>query len=212
MKVIKSTVFDIDVVAKIHIKAFPNSVSSKMGIRFCKKMMEWFIVNERGCLLHIVDDNNNVAGYVSLIKTTKQGQPGSFTCITQYAIKTVISSLLLKPWLITSPMFKEKRKAIIRNIKYIIYRKEPESIHTSVNKQFEPSIGIVGIGVDPKYQGRGYGSKLIQSAKIQAKELGFLTLQLSVNKYNSQAIKAYRRNGFVDDAIGEEIIMKAPLL
>lgn len=212
MKVIKTTLSDIDAVAQSHIKAFPNSVSSKMGKRFCKKMMEWFIVNERGCLLHIIDENNYVAGYVSLIKTTKQGQPGSFTCITQYAIKTVVMSLLFKPWLIASPMFKEKRNAIIRNIKYIIYRKKPEISIINEVTSFEPTIGIVGIGVDPRYQGKGYGSKLIQAAKEFAKDNGFSTLSLSVNAHNGQAIKSYCRNGFVEVAKGKEIIMKAHLL
>lgn len=212
MKVIRTTKTDISAVSQCHILAFPNSVSSKMGRRFCEKMMEWFILNERGCLLHILDDNDNVTGYVSLIKTTSRGQPGSFTCITQYAIKTVAFSLLLKPWLIASPIFKEKRKAIIRNVKYFLLRKKPHAVTPIVKGSFEPKIGIVGIGVAPSYQGKGYGSRLIHAAKEYAKAEGFKTLSLSVNKHNDQAIKAYHRNGFLDISKSEEIIMKVPLV
>lgn len=212
MNVIKTTQSDISAVAQSHILAFPSSVSSKMGRRFCEKMTEWFIVNERGCIFHIIDNDNNVAGYVSLIKTNRKGQPGSFTCITQYAKKTIVFALIRKPWLMASPIFKEKRKAIIRNIKYILFRKSPNVVVYNNKDIFEPSIGIVGIGVVPCYQGKGYGSKLIQVAKEYAKKEGYKELSLSVNKHNNQAIKAYHRNGFLDMSTGEEIIMKAQLI
>jgi GNAT superfamily N-acetyltransferase len=48
----------------------------------------------------------------------------------------------------------------------------------------------------PKYRGRGLSGVLIASLRKQAKEEGLHDLRLYVHQDNSQAIKAYLKNGF----------------
>ncbi|MGN6368080.1 MAG: GNAT family N-acetyltransferase [Phycisphaerae bacterium] len=51
--------------------------------------------------------------------------------------------------------------------------------------------------LQPSRHGLGLGSLLLQHVIARAKQAGFSTLTLNVNKRNAAAIKVYRRNGFV---------------
>lgn len=48
----------------------------------------------------------------------------------------------------------------------------------------------------PSYHGHGVGSQMLQHAIAAARAKGAKRLVLNVNKQNSRAIKAYKRNGF----------------
>jgi len=49
----------------------------------------------------------------------------------------------------------------------------------------------------PEMHGRGYGSLLLQHCEQEVRQLGTKRLILAVNKHNTKAVAAYRRNGFV---------------
>ena len=55
----------------------------------------------------------------------------------------------------------------------------------------------------PELHGRGLGSRLLQHVESEVRAGAGRRLILSVNKRNTQAIAAYRRNGFV---IAESVV------
>jgi diamine N-acetyltransferase len=59
------------------------------------------------------------------------------------------------------------------------------------------------IYLHPAWQGRGFGSLLLQHCERETSELGAGWLILNVNKLNAKAITAYQRNGF---SITESVI------
>ena len=64
----------------------------------------------------------------------------------------------------------------------------------------------------PEYQGKGLGSRMLQTAISLAREAGYKSLRLNVNRQNEKAIRAYLRNGFkvvesVDNPIGKGFYM-----
>jgi len=48
----------------------------------------------------------------------------------------------------------------------------------------------------PEFHGRGFGARLLNYCEREAFQQGAESLILGVNKHNSKAISAYRRNGF----------------
>lgn len=50
--------------------------------------------------------------------------------------------------------------------------------------------------VNPKYQGKGYGKKLLLYAINKMQTMGINTIKLYVAKWNEKAVKLYEKNGF----------------
>ena len=48
-----SNMNNLEGLAKCHQESFPNALSTKLGDRFIKKMLSWYILDERGLLFHI---------------------------------------------------------------------------------------------------------------------------------------------------------------
>jgi GNAT superfamily N-acetyltransferase len=63
--------------------------------------------------------------------------------------------------------------------------------------EFKTSRGLVVIGVDPKYHGKGVGSLLLQEFERLAKLDGVQKITLSVKPENLKAIKSYTKNGWL---------------
>ena len=195
---------DIRSVALCHRKAFPDSLSSKLGTSYCMKMLAWYIEDERGDLFHL-EENFRVIGYCGGIKHSIPGKHGSATSVTQYTFKTIVYSFLKKPWLIFHPEIRSRLPFIIKNIALKIKPvKPPKPVPPSNNSQdFMPSMGLVVIGVDPVYQGKGFGSVLLKEFEKRARETGFRRINLSVKKDNEQAITAYKKNGWSIGSTGK---------
>lgn len=192
-------------VALCHKKAFPDSLSSKLGTSYCMKMLTWYIEDERGDLFHL-EENCRVIGYCGGIKHSVPGKHGSATSVTQYTFKTLVFSFLKKPWLIFHPEIRSRLPFIIKNItlKLKPIKTFMSSPTGNSSQDFIPSIGLVVIGVDPVYQGKGFGSVLLKEFEKRARENGFRRINLSVKKDNKQAITAYQKNGWSIGSTGKE--------
>jgi ribosomal protein S18 acetylase RimI-like enzyme len=60
----------------------------------------------------------------------------------------------------------------------------------------------LAIAVVPNARGKGVGSKLLDALLARAREAGYPTVSLSVDRENSGAIELYRRHGF--ERVGED--------
>lgn len=188
---------DLNRIAECHKSAFPHSLSSKMGNLFMKKMLSWYIVDQRGVLFH-VSENNKIIGYCGGIIIKKAGLPGAATSITQFCFKTFIFSFFLRPWLI----FHSENVKRISFIKRNLFLKMGLVKNKNNNSQFplipfQPSWGLVVIGVDSKFHGKGIGSVLLMEFERLAKLDKVQKISLSVKSTNIQAIKAYEKNGWI---------------
>lgn len=168
-------------------------------------MLSWYLNDERGELFHL-EENNIVVGYCGGILNLEAGKHGSTTSVTQYTFKTLLTSFMLKPWLIFHPEIRKRFPFIWRNIwlKLKLLKPYASLIVGSNKNDFIPSMGLVVIGVTPEYQGQGYGSILLKEFERRAREKGFKQIYLSVKKGNMQAIAAYRKNGWEIGKTGDE--------
>jgi ribosomal protein S18 acetylase RimI-like enzyme len=158
-------------------------------------MLAWYLDDPRGLMFHI-EQQNQIIGYCGAIKTKLPGLEGSSTSIAQYSFKAMLLALALKPWLIFHEENLKRIPLIKKNILLKLGLKQKNKLSVQSNEDFVPFWGLVVIGVDPAFQGKGIGSLLLQEFEKLAKEDGVTKINLSVKKENSKAIKSYERNGW----------------
>ncbi|MDX8445353.1 GNAT family N-acetyltransferase [Mesorhizobium captivum] len=66
--------------------------------------------------------------------------------------------------------------------------------------------GTLGMGILPQYRGRGLGRKLIDATLAQAREAGFVRIELSVHSDNARAISLYGKAGFVMEGLQRDAV------
>jgi GNAT superfamily N-acetyltransferase len=195
MEVKISSINDLGEIVNCHMKAFPQSLSTKLGKYFCSRMLSWYVNEPRGLMIHI-EENEKIVGYCGGIKNELPGLQGASTTITQYCFRKFIISFAFRPWLFFHPENVKRYKFIIRNIFLKISPKNEKSKENSTD-YFTPSWGLVVIGLDPLYNGKGFGSALLAEFEHLAKLAGINEVSLSVKQKNKIAIKAYLKNNWV---------------
>ena len=157
--------------------------------------MEWFIAGKNRFLFHIVQDNMIVGycgGFISMYKGD-----GSTSGIIQYAMPQAIKGVLIKPWLLFNEEVLKIYPLIIRNIARKFHSpKKNRSNSPEQNVAVEKKVGLVVIGVHPKYRGKGVFEMLMQEFEKQTLDRGIFKMILSVKKSNARAIRAYNKAGW----------------
>ncbi len=204
MKIETSQIADLIKIAQCHKIAFPHTLSSKMGSLFIKKMLSWYIVDQRGILFH-VSENNQIIGYCGGIIIKEAGLPGAASSITQHSFKVFILSFLLRPWLIFHKENRSRFSFIKKNLFVKLgFAKKNLSADSRLINSFESSWGLVVIGVNPKFRGKGLGSNLLQEFERLARIDGVQKISLTVKSNNKKAIKVYENNGWISGSQNED--------
>ncbi len=181
------TVDDLDDVARVHIEAFPDSAWTKLGTQVVKRYYHWQITGPHPQVLArtiYVDDD--CAGF--LVAGLFVASTSGFLSLNRFLLA---QKVLLKPWLLFNPKFRQGFHSGYRLLK----KYSPKKIEAKRNKakKEEKKFGILAIAVSPKYQGYGIGKILMQTAEETAVSSDFKKMDLTVNPSNTQAIKFYER-------------------
>tara|TARA_B100001113_G_scaffold334946_1_gene314050 strand:+ start:268 stop:708 length:441 start_codon:yes stop_codon:yes gene_type:complete len=73
-----------------------------------------------------------------------------------------------------------------------------------------PESHLLNIAIDPAYQGKGLGDKLLQQIILQNRTIGVKTISLEVRVSNLPAIYLYEKRGFHKDAIRPDYYSGSP--
>src|SRR4051794_13377066 len=87
--------------ALCHLRCFPGSFSSKLGLQYTSKSLEWFLTNENKFLFHI-KCNGKVIGYCGGFRSSYSGD-GSTSGMLQFAMREAIIGMIKKPYLLFHP-------------------------------------------------------------------------------------------------------------
>jgi ribosomal protein S18 acetylase RimI-like enzyme len=191
----KASVEDIAGAARVHMAAFPDSFSTKLGFPYVKKAIGWYLSTPKAFLLVALDEKQYI-GYCGCFIADGQSAAGSTSSTIQYAFNEAVKGLVKKPWLLFHPEFVRNYPLIFRNIRRRVFgtaSKIPAAAPTASNP---PSVGIVGIGVLPTNQGKGTGQELMDAAQEESLKLGITRMHLTVKADNDRAIRAYKRHGW----------------
>jgi GNAT superfamily N-acetyltransferase len=191
MEIKKATLADLEIIAECHLLCFPQTLSAKLGKKFVMKCLEPAITDENSFMLFIFE-NNECAGYVNgLIKKNL----GSASTMLQSSLVEGFSAFAKKPWLIFDKELLNKRKLVIKNIKYKLFG-VPKS---NINIDRSDSVGLPGMCVHPGHRRKGYASSLMLAAEKYAYDLGFRKLHCSVLANNPNASNGHLKLGWVID-------------
>jgi len=186
-----SSIEDLNKLSQCYINSFPDSLSSKLGSSYVKKMLSWYIENNNAFIFHI-EDNGCCKGFIGG-SIENVNLYGSSSSMAQHAFYSGILSLLIRPHLFFSKKIRLKYNFLWKNILYKTKRKSPT--RKSNNKPV--SLGLIVICVDPDWQGKGIGKVLLDEFDRKGYELDINRLHLSVSSSNSVAISFYKKNGWV---------------
>ena len=181
-------------IALCHIACFPKSMSSRLGIRYVKKTLEWFLVNPNRFLFH-VENEHQIQGYCGGFVPQKIGD-GSSSGMLQYAFNEALVGLMTHPWLFFHAEIRHYYRFLWLNVKRkltgkVIPISKPDPM------QAEPShVGLVVIGVHPDYRGSGAAKLLADEFEKRAKTYNRKELVLSVKSDNLRAVNAYKKFGW----------------
>lgn len=188
---------DLVKIAKCHIAAFPNSLSSKMGYTFISNMMRWYL-SAPNKFLFFIENETFVIGYCGGHLQDGRDGFGAASGMTQFGFSSALKSLLKRPWLLFHSDLVARYKFIYTNIlRKLKLKKDKPLAEVNINYSTHPlTAGLVVIGVRPNLQQKGLGTLLQQEFERKAKEMGAERLSLSVRVQNERAIKSYLKNGY----------------
>ena len=195
-----STPADLPTIARCHRAAFPESLASALSERYCAHMLSWYLSTNKTFLFHLEDESGRCVGYCGGMISDGSLGTGSASGMAQHSFYPALWAFATHPWVLFHPEVRAKRQLLWKNIKMRLglARKIHATTAQRQQKAREPEVGLVVIGVDPAYQGKGYSSLLLHEFERRAVlEYGIRRLQLTVRTDNTQAIRAYEHNGWV---------------
>lgn len=206
---------DLMSIARCHQKAFPRALSSAMGTRYLRKMLDWYLQDERA-FLFFIEEEGHCAGYCGGLKVSGTSQVGSASSMIQHSFNQALITFVSRPWLLLHPEFIRKYRLAARNVlKRVqkVFRKSLDSPRVESKLLPAPHAGLIVIGVDPMFEGMGYGSKLLNEFETISQGFGFSRLSLTVKTENLKAIKVYARNGWITTEVkGSSTTMEKTLI
>lgn len=176
IKILRMEKEHLDEVALLHIEAFKDYPSTKLGKAYVKAFLKLFLESEFS-IMYVAIKNLKVCGYVIGIENNKLK--------TKKISPIIFLSFLRKPYLIFDKKILNKIYYKFRNLLKI--DKEVLPLLPS------PFISLVGIGVAPENMGKGIGQNLMESFEQEAIKRGYKAMRLSVYNENLRAKKLYER-------------------
>jgi|ERR1017187_298707 ribosomal protein S18 acetylase RimI-like enzyme len=171
--------------SELHMKAFKGSMNTRMGKKYVKDFIYWFSQNE-SCITLKAVEKKRIIGYIV-------GAPiGYGNKMNRDLLKTGVWGILTHPSILLSKRF---FKTILARFKLLFQTNH----NNSAANKFElrgKGISLIGIGVDPEYNGFGIGQNLISAFEKKATQLGMSYMRLSVYDNNLRALRLYERSGW----------------
>jgi len=186
-------------IAECRIAAFPHSLSSKLGTEFVSKMLSMYV--EKNNFIITVESDDECMGFVTALVPENEHSCSTRESIN-FTFNDLLKGLIRKPWLFLHPVILREykvglemlRKKFKGNFKQL-QTDAPDL--TKLSPEIINSVGLIDIAVQPKYQGKGYGSILLNAFENHCRQIGKHKMHLSVKPDNYNAIQSYKKNGWI---------------
>lgn len=195
----EATINDLHAISRCRMRSFPGSLSTQLGEDYVSSMMKWYL-NGRNFALMLEDGDRCIGLCTGQVVDGKDTGSSSHE-IAENTRAAFIRGMLRKPWLVFHPNFIANlsvlKDLVKRKLMPASKRKQDElAFYDNKPERLKNSVDIVDICIDPDQQGKGFGSLLMQAFEAKTRQLGFHNMHLSVKPGNTNAIKAYQKNGW----------------
>ena len=92
----------------------------------------------------------------------------------------------------------------------VVMHKDCDILGFAIYSPIIPESHLLNIAIDPAYQGKGLGDKLLQQIILQNRTIGVKTISLEARVSNLPAINLYEKRGFHKDAIRPDYYSGSP--
>ncbi len=166
----------ITVLSKLHMKAFPDFFLTQLGLPFLKTLYSGYMEDERAGIL-VAEINGKVVGFIAYSNEYSRFYKG---LLKRHLLRFAFCSILAA---IRHPSFVKRLLGA--------FKKSDEV------KKEEAYVELASICVDPKIEGKGIGSKLIDYLKgiIEFSKYKYINLETDANN-NDDVNEFYIKNGF----------------
>ncbi len=177
---------DLEAVTSIHLAAFPDSALTALGREAVRRQYAWYLEGPHDaiCMGGWLEDR--LAGFC--FSGLFRGATGGFLRKNR---PYLISRVLLRPWLLWNPFFRERAVTAMRILNPL--RRKRGGV---ADAPWWNTYGILAIAVDPRLQGAGVGRALMEYAESAARERGVPRMVLTVSCANDRAIRFYENLGW----------------
>lgn len=190
---------ELKIIAKCRIAAFPDSLSSKLGITYVTKMLSMYLIN-RNFIIYI-EENNECVGFITALVPENE-----HSCSTRgnidFTFNDLMKGLIMKPWLLFHPIIVKEYRVGIEMIKKKFSSKKRNDYNeklfvSKVPSEILFSVGLIDIAVNPKFQKQGYSNILLEAFEKHCIFIKMHKMHLSVKHDNISAINSYKKNGWI---------------
>jgi len=186
---------DLDVVAALHVAAFPNSVLGRLGVDAVARNYRWQLNGPHDLTALVARADDRIVGF--LLGGIFRGSTIGFVKAERWFLARRVlrhPELLLRGvgW-----------KRVTLGLRLLARRSTPAASEVPAAVPVR-SFGVLAIAVDPDAQSRGVGGALMAEATRRAQSSAFVSMHLTVHPSNTSAVAFYRSLGWtpVDDADG----------
>lgn len=178
---------DLDVVARMHVDAFPDSVLGRLGVEAVRRNYQWQLEGPHDLTALIAEQGDRAVGFLF---------GGVFRGSTIGFIKREKWFLVRR--IVTHPQILARGvgwNRLLLGFRLLVRRAAPPQPEVPAAVP-ERSFGVLAIAVDPSAQGIGVGGRLMAEALDRAVAGGFERMHLSVHPGNVGALEFYRSLGW----------------
>ncbi len=177
---------DLKSVAEIHLRAFPESALTWLGLEAVRRYYEWQLAGPHDHEFLGIWRGRNLLGYA--VAGVSRGAMSGFV---RRNAGFLACRVLMRPWLICTSRFRGRLKLGLRSLSRGRPSPPPPRAPSA-----DRSFGVLAVAIDPAAQGQGLGKLLMNHLESVAKAGGYDRMHLTVGVDNAGAIAFYERLGW----------------
>lgn len=180
---------DLEVVSRVHMNAFGDSVLAQLGEEAVRRNYAWQLDGPHDLTAVLAERRGEGVGY--LFGGVFRGSTIGFVKREKWFLARRVA---LRPQILLRGVGWNRVMLAGR----LLLRRHSAPQPEDPSRVPERSFGVLAIAVDPAAQGSGVGARLMDEARRSALAAGFERMHLSVHPGNDQAVRFYRNLGWTE--------------